>query len=76
MTVQTYSHHESHVPGFLVRLWDHLVHLGEAFVEAREMQARYEVLSHLSERQLADIGLTRDDIARAVFDRRPLDFTV
>jgi uncharacterized protein YjiS (DUF1127 family) len=73
MTVQTYSHHhEDHVPGFLARIWERLTHIGEAFVEAREMQARYQVLSLMSDRQLADIGLTRDGIPHAVLHRHPL----
>lgn len=68
MTVQTYSHH--HEPGALTRLWDWLVSLGQAFVEARQMQARYEVLSSLSDQQLADVGLSRGDVPRAAFSKR------
>jgi len=68
MTVQTYSqHHES---GVLSRVWDWLVAVAESYVEARHMQARYEVLSHLSDQELADIGLARNDVPRAAFGKR------
>jgi uncharacterized protein YjiS (DUF1127 family) len=70
MTVQTYSHH--HEPGVLSRVWDWLAHLGQAYVEAREMQARYEALSSLSDHQLADIGLTRSDVPRAALGKRSM----
>jgi len=69
MTVETYSHH--HEPNVLARAWDWLVSLGHAFVEARQMQARYEALSSLSDQQLADVGLARGDVPRAAFSRRP-----
>lgn len=53
-------------PGFWSLVVETLVDFGRAFADARRMQTSYETLSRMSDRELAEIGLTRADIPRAV----------
>lgn len=50
----------------LSRIGRGIVALAEAFAEARQRQRLYEDLSRMSDRELADIGLRRGDIAAVV----------
>ena len=69
MTVETFSYHPE--PNVLTRFWDGLVRFVEAVAEGRAMEARYYTLAHMSNGELAKIGLSRKDIAAASL--KPLD---
>lgn len=66
MTTITANANAARETGFFRRLGDAVADFFEAVVEARRMADRYDYLSRMSDRELADIGLTREEIPQRV----------
>ena len=65
MTSATLSRLPSLTPGLPQRLLRFIGLAVDGVLEAREIAARYERLSHMSTMELARLGLTRHDVPRA-----------
>ncbi len=55
---------------FLKRVCRRIADFATGIDEARLMAYRFDVLSHLTDAQLAERGLKREQIPQAVLDRR------
>lgn len=54
-------------PSLLARIGKALLNAGEAFVEARSRSAEFQYYTDMSDAQLAEKGMRREDIALHVF---------
>jgi uncharacterized protein YjiS (DUF1127 family) len=66
MTTLAINHLLRQTPAFLVRLGDRINEFLNGIGEARAMAERFKSLSRMSDEQLAERGLKRQDIPKAV----------